>query len=223
MLLTVWFRMRVCYEGSGKGLSCPTLVLLYCFYFINCLKESKLLKCPLAATAVNMDIDPKARILCSQAAKISFDSMKIFRWSYESVSAHFLNRSQLETELDFIKIYEHFQNHLTAESHIVTFSMSEQKVRPVEVTAVEEQCDKIWIVPTQTLLCLLQGPCPLPLMSYASLLKPWSAVFILLTYWSSIKCQYSPPLIIGSNDYPVVTRDNYVLSANNLKIILNEG
>ena len=52
--------------------------------------------------------------------------MKIFfQWSYESVFAHFLNCYQLETELVFIKIYEHFQNHLMAESHVVTFPMSE--------------------------------------------------------------------------------------------------
>ena len=48
-----------------------------------------------------------------------------FQWSYESVFAHFLNCYQLETELVSIKIYEHFQNHLTAESHVVTFPMSE--------------------------------------------------------------------------------------------------
>ena len=48
-----------------------------------------------------------------------------FQWSDGSAVAHFLSCYQLETELVFIKIYEHFQNHLTAESHVVTFSMSE--------------------------------------------------------------------------------------------------
>lgn len=85
-----------------------------------------MLKSALAASTVDMDIDPKTRIHFSQPTKISFDSMKIFfQWSYESVFAHFLNCYQLETELVFIKIYEHFQNHLMAESHVVTFPMSE--------------------------------------------------------------------------------------------------
>lgn len=85
-----------------------------------------MLKSALVASTVNTDTDPKTRIHFSQATKISFDSLKIFfQWSYESVFAHFLNCYQLETELVFIKVYEHFENHLTAESHVVTFSMSE--------------------------------------------------------------------------------------------------
>lgn len=33
--MVVWFKARVCQEGSGKGLSCLTLILLYGFYSIN--------------------------------------------------------------------------------------------------------------------------------------------------------------------------------------------
>lgn len=76
MVLTMWFKAKVCHGGSGEGLSCLTLILLYGFYFINW--ETQLLKSALAASTVNMDIDPKTRIHFSQATKISCDSMKIF-------------------------------------------------------------------------------------------------------------------------------------------------